>query len=98
MQQVCAIEPHGGRDLTPIPNTGRPQVCLNESHWGPWLPMRGRCVGYRTEQQSCNAYFSAGAMGPHYVVDSITGTWPGAGDGMARDRSRVQGGGARRQP
>eukprot|EP00879_Flechtneria_rotunda_P016272 GHRR01017025.1.p1 GENE.GHRR01017025.1~~GHRR01017025.1.p1 ORF type:complete len:343 (+),score=87.96 GHRR01017025.1:947-1975(+) len=35
------------------------QVCRNETHWGPWEAVRGRCSTFRQEQQSCNAYFAA---------------------------------------
>jgi hypothetical protein len=34
------------------------QVCRNITHYGPWLPVRGRCVPFRKAQQSCNAFFA----------------------------------------
>jgi hypothetical protein len=41
------------------------QVCRNQTHWGPWVPVRGRCSKFRNEQQSCNAYFAALVPGKH---------------------------------
>lgn len=60
------------------------KICANKTDWGPWPAVRGRCVPYRKEQQSCKPYLGSVSGRPkcanpksvHYVVDPKTGAPP----------------------
>eukprot|EP00884_Botryococcus_braunii_P013073 jgi/Botrbrau1/21767/Bobra.43_1s0157.1 len=59
------------------------ETCRGEDHWGPWYPMRGRCVKYRTEQQSCSVVWGPSLspekskhIHPQYFVNPKTGRPP----------------------
>lgn len=45
-------------------------VCSKNTSWGPWSSMRGRCVPYRQEQQSCQEQLATNTAiyGPNYPV------------------------------
>ena len=46
-------------------------VCSKNSSWGPWDSVRGRCVQYRNEQESCQAEMvTDGDMGPQYALQA----------------------------
>ena len=49
-------------------------ICMNQTTWGPFRPVRGQCAKYRREQQSCNGYLESGDS--HYVVDNQSGAPP----------------------
>lgn len=56
-------------------------MCANRTDWGPWPAVRGRCVKYRKEQQSCRPFFGNPTQGvtrsgAQYVVDPDTGRPP----------------------
>lgn len=45
-------------------------VCSQNASWGPWESMRGRCVRYREEQQSCQEDIQVdhSIFGPQYAT------------------------------
>ena len=45
-------------------------VCSRNASWGPWESMRGRCVPYRNEQESCEieVQINHEKFGPNYAV------------------------------
>jgi len=52
------------------------QICQGKDNWGPWKAVRGRCVPFRREQQSCNAYMGTstdGATDPLGMVHYVAG-------------------------
>lgn len=48
-------------------------VCSRNTSWGPWTSMRGRCVPYRKEEESCREELSISPYGPLYSVSADQG-------------------------